>query len=101
MSYTLTNVAGCEAPPISAWPYFTCSQWCTARAQYSVHCQSSGSTDVMVGLQAHLQPADVIDLYQPQALAAGLKAQVQAMLWEVDDYVLVELCLPGGARSTH
>ena len=38
----------------------------------------------------YLKPCHIIDLYQPQPLASGVKTEVEAMLWEVDDNVLVE-----------
>ena len=41
----------------------------------------------------YLKPCHIIDLYQPQALTSGVKTEVEAMLWEVDDDVLVEKCL--------
>lgn len=54
-------------------------------------CSMQGiAADVCQRLSCHLQPADVVDLDQAQALAPGLKAQVQAVLREIDDYVLVE-----------
>ena len=52
------------------------------------------------GKYARLQAADIVHLDQAQALAAWLKAQMQAVLWEVYDYVLLQqplLCMAAGA----
>ena len=50
---------------------------------------------------ANLDPGIIIDLDQSQALTSTLKSEVHAMLWEVEDEIMIEHSLYAAGNVTH
>ena len=73
-------MAACDRPPTTDAPYLTLKMQRGASAQHR--------GPIATYAEAHLDPGDVINFYQAQALACRLEVEVQAMLGQVDDDVL-------------